>query len=422
MKNKVITLLKKSERYAKTDMVYLVGQSSWLLIGQGIVFISSFLLAWIFGNFVDPSDYGLYKFVLSIATLATITTLTGLSTALARAYAQGHDVSLIKLLKLRIYWGSIGTLILFIVAGYYLTKDNTLLASLFAITALWIPFYETLSDYQQLLQGKKDFRTQTIARTLQRIVLTLSVVCTIFLTKNIILITLVFFASSTLSQYLALRYTLNKYPLKDDFAVPYKSIINYGKRLSIQNIFFIGASQLDKILMFKFLGPTQLATYFFAVAIPQELSGLLANVNSVAFPKLVDKASPEFKKALLKKIALFNTILLVPIGLYIYIAPYLFAWFFPVYLDAVFISQLFVGTILFIPTSLIWHYFYATDNKPALWCGTFVGPSVLIIGILVFVPLFGLVGAVIANYLRGFVDLFSGLYFFLKKDNSTSPT
>ena len=415
MKNSIIRLLKKSERYAKTDMVYLVGQSSWLLIGQSIVFISSFLLAWIFGNFVDPSDYGLYKFVLSIATLATITTLTGLSTALARAYAQGHDVSLIKLLKLRIYWGILGTLILFIVAGYYLTKDNTLLASLFAITALWIPFYETLSDYQQLLQGKKDFRTQTIARTLQRIILTLSVVLTILFSKNIILITLVFFAASTLSQYLALRYTLKKYSLKDDSNVPYKSIITYGKRLSIQNIFFIGASQLDKILMFKFLGPTQLATYFFAVAIPQELSGLLANVNSVAFPKLVDKESPEFKKALLKKIALFNAILLVPIGLYIYAAPYLFVWFFPVYIDAVFVSQLFVGTILFIPTSLIWHYFYAVDDKPALWCGTFVGPSVLIIGILVFVPQFGLIGAVIANYLRGFVDLFSGLYFFLKR-------
>jgi len=289
------------------------------------------------------------------------------------------------------------------------------LASLFALTAVWIPFYETLSDYQYLLQGKKDFRTQTILRILQRLLLTSLVIGTILLTKNIVAITTIFFAASTLSQYLALRFTLNKYRVVDDSNTPYESIISYGKRLSVQNIFFIGVSQLDKILMFKFLGPTQLATYFFAIAIPQELSGLLGNVNAVAFPKLVDKETTEFKHALLKKIGLFSLLLAIPIGLYIIAAPYLFAWFFPVYSEAIFISQLFVGTILFIPMSLIWHYFYAVDNKPALWCGTFVGPSVLIIGILAFVPHLGLVGAVIANYLRGFVDLGTGLYFFLRQ-------
>lgn len=415
MKHHIIRLLRHSERYTKTDMVYLVGQSGWLLIGQGAVFVSSFLLAWVFANHVEPSDYGLYKYVLSIATIASITTVTGLGTAIARAVSQGHQVSLPKLLRIRILFGLIGSAGMLGLALYYLSVDNTLLASLFAVTSIWIPFYETLSDYQFVLQGKKDFRTQTFLRILQRLLLTSLVIGTIYLSQSILLITGVFFAASTLSQYLALRYTLTKYPVVDDVNTPYTDIISYGKRLSVQNIFFIGVSQLDKILMFKFLGPTQLATYFFAIAIPQELSGVLANVNSVAFPKLVDKESPEFKHALLKKIALFTSLLLIPIGAYIVVAPYLFTWFFPVYTDAILISQLFVGTILFIPMSLIWHYFYATDNKPALWCGTFVGPSVLIIGILALVPHFGLIGAVLANYLRGLVDLGTGLYFFLRK-------
>jgi O-antigen/teichoic acid export membrane protein len=87
-------------------------------------------------------------------------------------------------------------------------------------------------------------------------------------------------------------------------------------------------------------------------------------------------------------------------------------------MSAVFISQIFVGTILFIPMSLIWHHFYATDHKRALWFGTFFGPASLILSILLLAPQYGLVGAVLATYVRGFVDLFSGLYFFLYKTNA----
>lgn len=422
MKQTAIKLLRKSEKYTKTDMVYLVGQSGWLLFGQGAVFLSSFLLAWIFANYINPADYGLYKYVVSIATVASLTSLTGIGVALARTVSQGHEVRLARLARLRILCAVIGSIGLLGTGLYYLSVDNTLLGTLFAVAALWLPFYDTLTDYQFFLQGKQAFRTQTWVRIAQRLILTGLVIAAILISSNIIFITAVFFGATALSHFVVLRYTLSRYPCGDDSATPYTALMNYAKRMSFQNILFIGASQLDKILLFKILGPTQLAMYYFAVAIPQELSGLLGNVNSVVFPKLVDKHSHEFKFALLRKIGLFTVILLIPILGYVLAAPYLFAWFFPVYLDAVFISQLFVGTILFIPMSLIWHHFYATDHKHALWFGTFAGPASLILGIIILAPLYGLVGAVLATYVRGFVDLISGLYFFLHKTNSTPIT
>lgn len=415
MKKLAIHWLRKSERYTKTDMVYLVGQSGWLLFGQGAIFVSSLLLAWVFANYISPSDYGLYKYVLSIATLATITSLTGFGVAIARTAAQGHDISLNKLLKIQIRFGSLGMMALFIMAGYYFYRDNTLLASLFAVTAIWVPFYESLADYQFLLQGKKDFKTQTFLRIIQRLLLSVALVTVIFSTKNIILITFAYFAILTITQYFVYLYTVNKHQIIDDSQTPYEKIITYGKRLSLQNIFYIGAGQLDKILMFKFLGPTQLAIYFFAIAIPNEIQGILGNINAVAFPKLVDKISPEFKWALLKKISVFTALLAIPALAYIVMAPYLFEWLFPVYLNSVFISQLYIGTILFIPASLFWHYFYAVENQKALWYGTFIGPTTLIIGIIIFVPIYGLLGAILATYLRAIIDFLIGLYFFFKR-------
>lgn len=415
MRELIIHWLRKSERYTKTDMTYLVGQGGWLLIGQGAIFVSSLLLAWVFANFVSPSDYGLYKFVVAIATIATITSLTGLGTAIARTAAQGHEINLSKLLKIQVRFGLIGSLGLFALATYYIFKENTLLASLFAVAAIWVPFYESLGGYQYLLQGKKAFKLQTYLRLIQRLILSISLVLVIFYTKNIVLITLAYFALLTLSQYMVYKYATKKYPAHDDSNTPYSNIVAYGKHLSFQNVFFIGAAQLDKILMFKFLGPTQLAIYFFAIALPNEIQGVLGNINSVAFPKLVDQTSRAFKFALLKKIGLFTALLTIPALGYIFMAPYLFNWLFPVYTDAIYLSQLYIGTILFIPASLLWHYFYATEDKAALWFGTFMGPGILILGIIVFVPLYGLLGAIIATYVRSIIDLVSGLYFFLRK-------
>lgn len=415
MKTHVIKLLRKTERVTKTDMVYLVGQSGWLIFGQSIALVSSLGLAWVFANYIEPSDYGIYRYVLTVATIASITTLTGFGVAIARAISQGHQVDLKKILKIKIKFGLIGTLGVLGVACYYLWLDNILLATLFAITAIWIPFFDSLSDYQFILQGKKHFKLQTIIKIIQRTFITILVITTVLLTKNIVFITFIYFLTTTLSHYLAYLYTQEKYFKNEKDETPYASITKYAKQVSIQNIFFIGASQLDKVLLFKLLGPAQLAVYLFAVAIPNEIQGILGNINSVAFPKLVDQDSRDFKIALLKKISLFTLILLIPVALYWLLAPYIFKVLFPVYMDSIFISQLFVGTILFIPVSLIWHYFYATEHKTALWYGTILGPTTLISGILVFVPIYGLIGAVIAVYARAIVDLISGLYFFLQE-------
>jgi O-antigen/teichoic acid export membrane protein len=415
MKSQAIAFLKWSEQYTKTDMVYLIGQSGWLLIGQLVIFLSSFILAYIFGNYIEPSDYGLYKFVLAIATIATLTTLTGISTALAKSIAEGHSVSLYQIFKIRILFGLIGTIALLAISIYYILVENLLLATMFAVASIWIPVYESISDYQFFLQGQKNFKAQAYLRIIQRLILTSTLIITILISNNIVIITIAFFSVSTLSHLIGFYYTVKKYPPKDHNKASYTKIIKYGKSLSLMNILLIGANQLDKIILFKLLGPAQLAIYFFAIAIPQEISGLLGNINNVAFPKLVNKKTIEFKIALIKKILLLTTSLLIPVILFFLIAPYLFQIFFPKYLDSILISQLYIGTILFIPISLIWNYFYAMNHQKALWFGSVCGPIILILSILVFVPYLGLLGAVIAVYIKNISDMLLGLYFFFSR-------
>lgn len=418
----LLRALLRAETYVKTDLAYVITQSTWLSVGQVIIFASSFGLVWIFANWLDPAEYGLYKYVISVAAIASLTSITGLGIATARAIARGEHINLWQLAKLRILFGTIGAAGLLLVSLYYLYKDNPHLATLFIIATIWLPFYETLYDYQFYLQGKKQFRQQTHARIAQRFILTIIVGTTIILAPHIAIVTFAFFAATALSHATMFWYTMRHNRATITAPSVYREVVAYGKQLSLQNVFLMGVNQIDKILLFKFLGPTQLAYYFFAIAIPQELSGFLGNVNTVAFPKLVDKHSREFKLALLRKIGIFTSLLVMPVILYVAMAPYLFTWFFPQYTNAILASQIYVGTILFIPASLIWHHFYATNHSRALWFGTFVGPTVLISSILLLVPSYGLIGAVLATYVRGVIDLGAGVYFFVSHKQETLHT
>lgn len=413
LKNKIYNILRWSEKYIKTDMVYLVGQSGWLLLGQISIFLLTFLTTWVFANFLEKTSYGEYKFVLSIVTLASLTTLTGMSTAIARSVAKGEHVSLKKVFLCKLPYSSLGLLLLLAAALYYWLNDNLLLSTMFLVASIWIPFMEPLGDYQYILQGKKDFRRQTVYRILQRTALTFGMVSAILLTKNVVIIVGVYLLIMTLTNYSAFRRIENVYPALQNKVNEFNLMFSYGKKLSVMNIFLVAANQLDKILLFHFVGAAQLAIYFFAISLPQEIQGVLGNVHSVAFPKLVQTSTKLFRLALLKKIGIYILLLTIPVTLYVLTAPYIFLFLFPAYVEAVFFSQLFAGTILFTPLSLFSHYFLAQEQKKPLYISSFILPVVFILALLILLPTYGIIGVIISVYIRLILDAITALYFFL---------
>jgi len=61
LKDKIYRLLRRSEKYFKTDMVYLAHGGFWLTLGQIISSAASFLLAIAFANLLPKETYGTYK-------------------------------------------------------------------------------------------------------------------------------------------------------------------------------------------------------------------------------------------------------------------------------------------------------------------------------------------------------------------------
>src|SRR3989338_1976898 len=139
VRGRLYRFLRWSERYTKTDMVYLASGGFWLTLGQIISSAATFGLAIAFANLLPKETYGTYKFILSIAGILSVLTLPGMMTALTQAVARGFEGSVIPALKLRVRWGMLAGLGNLVVATYYYFNGNTKLTISFLIVAAFLP-------------------------------------------------------------------------------------------------------------------------------------------------------------------------------------------------------------------------------------------------------------------------------------------
>src|SRR3989344_3576832 len=124
MKNRLVNLLRWSEQYTKTDMVYLASGGFWLGLGQIVASGSVFLTSIAFANLLAPELYGIYKYVLSVFGMLAITTLFGMDSAVTQSTARGFEGTITPAFKEKMKWGTLGSLASLAIALYYYAQGN----------------------------------------------------------------------------------------------------------------------------------------------------------------------------------------------------------------------------------------------------------------------------------------------------------
>lgn len=154
-------------------------------------------------------------------------------------------------------------------------------------------------------------------------------------------------------------------------------------------------SQLDNILVFHFLGATELALYSFATAMPTRL-GILKNIANAAFPKYAEKSNEDMRTSILRKLTLGLLVLAVMALLYFFLAPVLFNLFFPRYVDAVPYSQVYVFVILTAFSTLFTTMLTAQGHVRRLYIYNILSPLIILCSQLVGILGWGLWGLIYA--------------------------
>jgi len=411
IKGKAKDWLLWSQKYTRTDMVYLAKGGFWLTLGDVIASGMSFVMAIAFAHFISKDLFGTYKYILSITGILSIFSLSGLGTALKRSVAQGKEGSLMPTLKTALRWATLGSIGSLGVSVYYFFYQNNILGWAFILIAILLPFKDNFSLYSNVLEGKKLFKTGVKYSLTTNIISSSILILTVILSKNIFLILGAYFIPRMLVTLFFFLKTLRSIPAD---APKDPNITTYGKHLSILSVLEMVAERLDTILLWNLLGAPAVAIYSFALAPTIQIRGPLGALSILAFPKLAQNTKEELRKTLPRKLVTMFIIVATITFVYIVAAPFLFKTFFPKYMGSVIYSQVFALSLLLMPRNLLFDTMIAHGEKKKLYIINIVGSSFRIIIMFIMIRMFGIWGA-IYSYLISSVFSFGAAAYLFKR-------
>jgi len=392
--------LRWSERYTKTDMVYLASTGWWANLGTVVISLCSLLLYIVFANFLPKETYGMYQYLLSLAAIVSAFTLTGMNSAVARSVAQGFDGALKEAVGVQLRWGLLPFLGALAASAYYFINGNLLLSGGLLVIGIIVPINAAFNMYAAFLNGKQDFKRGFFYGMGWNLPYYGALILTALLSDAVLMLLL----ANLLSQAIALCFfyykTLKIYKpseATDPTTVP------YGKHLSVMNLLNAIAAQMDTVMAFQFLGPIDLARYSFATAIPERFGSFFKFIQTAALPRFSQKTQEQVRGAFGHRI--WWAVLATTVGAAVYaaLAPFVFKLLFPAYVEVIPYTQLYSLIIIASLSGLFVTALTAGKNIRELYIFNIASPLLQLGLQFAGVVLFGLLGLIVGKILSNFL-------------------
>ncbi|MBI2410221.1 oligosaccharide flippase family protein [Candidatus Kaiserbacteria bacterium] len=404
VKNTLVKILRASERYTHLDMVYVAHGSFWVLFGQVASNLLSLVLVIAFANLLPKETYGLYQYILSLAGILNIFTLTGMNTAVARAVAAGEEGAFRTSVSYQLKWNLLQFLAFLGLGAYYFYNGNTAIALSFLIFSLASPLSQAFNTYSAYLYGKKEIRLSNILGVLTTAAYVLGMLAVILIGGEIIWMVAAYALITLMANLAFYIYTLRAFaPSRGTDA---RETLRYGRELTFISILDPIVSQIDKIILTHYWGSAQLAMYSLATAAPSRATTLIKSWVGLALPKFAAKSPAELNSVFYTRI--FQGLLLGALCTagYFVLAPYLFTFLLPKYLDALQYSQILsISFIVAIPNRYISQLLASQKLSKVIFSNNLVQVTIRIASYVGFGIWGGLMGLVLAQVLNSFIGL-----------------
>ncbi len=409
LKEKFVQFLRWSEKYTETDMLYIAKGSFWIVFGRIGILIIAVAKMIAFGRYADQEVYGTYTFILSMATILGIFSLGGINTSLIKAISQKKDGTLLLAIKEKLKFSLFGSFASLVASGWYLYNQNYPLAIAFLIVALFLPTQNVFSVFSSFWIGRQNFSKNSKYELLSAFLVASVTIPVIVLTNDPVLMVVALFGSQSLFNGILLSKTLKQ--KENNEVMP--EAISFGKNLTAMGAIALFASQVDKIILWKFFGPIPLAIYSFAQIPIQYIQGVIP-IGTLAFPKIGERDFKKIKEGLVKKFKkLFLLFFPLTISVII-IAPYAYKIVLPQYIDSVPYFQAFSLLLLFSPFAILSTSLLSEMKKKELYTIQIVMPFSKIVFFLILIPFFGIWGIIISIILSELIGNILAFHFFRK--------
>ncbi len=412
MKNRLISLLRWSEQYTKTDMVYLASGTFWSNFNMAIVTLLSFAGSILFARYMSKDAYGTYQYILAIAGLIGATTLNNMNSAVTRAVARGFEGEFKHSVHFQLMAGIIPAVLGLSVSSWYFIHSNYTLGSAFVLIALFLPLGNAFNTWVAYLGGKKMFRIGTYYGLFNNIISYVPILLALYFTRNVLWIVAANYFFIFLTNFILYLYVIKHIPPNEKRD---NETISYGIHLSVMNIFGTLAGQLDSLLVFHFIGSTALAIYSFATIIPEKISGILKFIPNLVLLRLSDRSEEQVKDILKKKLWVIVVLVVVSEGSYAAFAPWAFHTFFPAYVDSIHYTQIYALSFFSLVTTVVQMALIAQRKTKELYIVSFVMPTLRILLLSVLLYFYGIWGLLWAQILLNFILFGLQIIIFIRK-------
>jgi O-antigen/teichoic acid export membrane protein len=406
VRDRLHRLLRSSERYTKTDMVYLAHGGFWLTVEQITMGLIAFLLSIAFAHFVSKDTYGTYRFLLSLYWTLTAFSLTGLSDAMARAVARGEEGAYRQSFKLSLLGNVPMSLLAAGLSAYYFLHGNAMLGWGLFLICLIGPLFQMGYLYGAFLEGKKEFRLTAIFGILITFAPAAALGLAMFFTSNPLVFFCIYLGGNAATGLALCAWTFKLY--KPNNATS-DTLMNLGGHFSVMNVLLTVSGQLDQLLVFHYIGAAPLAVYSFATALPDQIKSLLGNLTNISFPKFVKRPVAQILDNLWYRIFAFTALTLLLVLCYILLAPVFFEFFYPNYVSSVFYSQLYALALIPIGSLIPVTVLQAHAAKRELYAFNILSPLFQVAALFAGILWCGLLGVVIARIIGRVFNLLLSL-------------
>jgi O-antigen/teichoic acid export membrane protein len=331
---------------------------------------------------------------LSVFWTLSAFSLTGLSTAATQAIARGDEGVYKRSFKLTVLGSLPISLISVPASAYYFIQHNQTLGFGLLLIALVGPFMQASFLFGIYLEAKREFRLYSLFGIILNLFPALLLLGTMFVSQD----PLVFFGIYLLGNVIiGLLFGLWVYKRFKPNTKEAPDFFRNGSHFSAMNVLATISQQIDKLLVFHFLGAAQLAVYTFALAFPEQIKGLLNNIATLAFPKFSQRTPQEIEANLWHRLAYYTGFLALATIFYVALAPLFFQLFLPAYTDAIWYSQLFALSLMFVSNTIPLTVLQAQAAKRELYIFNIASPIVLIGTLVACTIFYGLLGVIVAR-------------------------
>ena len=397
IEQRLIKLLRWSEKYTKTDMVYLASGGFWLFFEQAAGATFALALAFVFGHFASQDTYGNYKYALSLAAVLSAFSLTGFSTAITQATSRGHEGSLVQGFRINLRWSVPMVLIGFGAALYYYFQGNTFLAIALSIIAVISPLLNSFGLYDSFLIGRREFKRTAFYTVITNALPVIAVIFALFFfgKRAIYLVVTFLVVSTAINGYFYYKSIESAKNNQED-----PELLKYTLHLSFMGILGAIADKIDSIAIFTLLGPAPLAVYTYAIAIPDQLKGVVKNMVPLSMAKFAARSITDIKQTIWRRMLYLMAALTIAILCYIIVTPLIFHILFPIYNESIEYSRLYsISIILTAFVSPLISVLQSHKKTKALYIATNAGSILIIIVLPILTFYYGLMGAIVSQLL-----------------------